>query len=86
MSFLKPEYSDEQRAGILRGEERGKKVVPAIGGATKAVGSSIRTQVLREHAGMLKKVGAERATSIGRTASNAFGKAADTALRLAKKY
>lgn len=48
--------------------------------------NNIRSRVLKEHAQMLKKVGSDRASSIGKSASNKFGRAGDEALRLAKKH
>lgn len=46
---------------------------------------SIRSRVLKEHADMLKKVGSDRAKSIGSRAANKFGRAADEALKKAQK-
>jgi hypothetical protein len=55
----------------------------------KVVGSkagTIAKKELTRHAAMLRKFGNDRAADIGRTASNKYGRAADAALRLAKKY
>lgn len=56
----------------------------AVGGATAGAKSLMRKELMR-HASKLKRVGAQRSSQIGSKAANKFGRAADAAIRKARK-
>lgn len=81
MSILRPKYSREQKAALMRGFQKAQKFTPAMGGTVSTGAKILMRKELARHSDMLKNVASMRATSIGKSALRRFGKAADAAKR-----
>lgn len=84
MSFLKPNYTEEQKKR-MDANIRSVTDKVLVGGISRG-GAALARKLLRKEAGFLKGVAQSRVPSIGRTAANKIGRAGDAALRAIKKH